>query len=243
MPNDASRNLHDTDSASRAHAIRTRDTKGARRPSESYRIFISYPTEDAKLAEAICDTLLKINPTQVQIDLMGNFTIGRDYRKGIDSSLARADLLLLVFTGQYRPSPSWVGYEVGFFSSEILRCPRRLPDQSDVERMIVPINFFGKRAGPVDVIQGVEFAESQVIRPKISSETNGIVSGKEAVKEREKDPFYRLFKKVASDAEVFSGLARFDHDWEVRNNNIWDETVELYGILRDQLRHREREDE
>ena len=206
-----------------------------------FRIFISYTSEDGALASEIHQSLVNTFSTNdLGVDLMKEFRPGTEWRKEIDDCLSKADLLLLVYTGQLKPSHGWTGYEVGFFSSEINRIPERFPN---VPREIVPINFLRSREATTETIEGIEFSEKEVTRPDITiphlaeNPDKFIASVGGA-----SDQLFALFQKIADSLETCSNRPTQNKEREQRDKVLLQGVIVLYKRLHSLLRQRQKDD-
>ncbi len=211
-----------------------------------YRIFISYASEDKAIASALHEALTTVyrQSQDLKVDLMKEFELGSQWRTQIDDSLTHTDLLLLVYTGQVKPSHSWTGYEIGFFSREIQRRNERFPN---VKREIIPINFLGKRETVTEVIEGIEFPRELVTRPEINNAQLGLSSDGFGQKFSEgipwEDPLYKLFRKIATNVESCTGRRSDDNDRHRRDESLKKEVVTLYKNLHSLIREMKKEDQ
>lgn len=211
-----------------------------------FRIFISYTNEDSALASAIHRCLTNaFLQADLRVDLMKEFRPGTEWRAEIDDSLSNADLLLLVYTGQLKPSHSWTGYEVGFFSSEIKKRRTRFPD---VPREIVPINFLRAREATTEIIEGIEFSAAEVTRPDITlsqlaeNSDRFLASITQGQQGDAGDQLFRLLQKIADSVEICTHRPTRDKEREQRDGRIQGEVTKLYKELHSILRHRPKDD-
>ena len=214
--------------------------------SPPYRIFISYTNEDKELASAINQSLSTAYPNAIdlRVDLMKEFRAGIQWRKEIDDCLINADLLLLVYTGQLKPSHSWTGYELGFYSNEIQKKPFRFPD---VPREIVPISFLGAREAVTEVIEGIEFGANDVTRPDIdiaqlTEDSDKFMARFPAGQPAPADQLFDLFTRIANNIEKCTNRKTEDKSRTLRDDNLRKIIAELYQTLHSVLRQRERDD-
>ena len=107
-----------------------------------YRIFVSYASEDEKLATEMAELLRNTFPRNLHVVTMKDFRIGGEWRQDLDKRIEETDMLILVFTGALKRSHGWTGYEVGSFSRDIKYKPQL---KSWIERTIVPINYLGQQ--------------------------------------------------------------------------------------------------
>jgi hypothetical protein len=97
-------------------------------------VFISYASEDNQLAIALyrlLDSHLGQDFAKVLIDTQ-SFRHGFELNDLIQQQLRRTDILIVVYTGQQKPSHGFTGIEIGFF----LGLPKIA--EPDVRRRIIP---------------------------------------------------------------------------------------------------------
>jgi hypothetical protein len=96
------------------------------------RIFISYASEDLKIAHSIARGLSDALPEGFAEVCLDKWFLqaGEKFKKEIESKLERTDILIIVYTGLSKPSHSYTGWEVGFFEGV---------KRSDPSRRIVPL--------------------------------------------------------------------------------------------------------
>lgn len=96
------------------------------------RVFISYASEDLKIAHSIARGLSEALPEGFAEVCLDKWFLqaGEKFKKEIESKLERTDILIIVYTGMSKLSHSYTGWEVGFFEGV-----RR----NDPSRRIVPL--------------------------------------------------------------------------------------------------------
>lgn len=96
------------------------------------RIFISYASEDLKIAHSIARGLSEALPEGFAEVCLDKWFLqaGEKFKKEIESKLERTDILVIVYTGLSKPSHSYTGWEVGFFEGV---------KRGDPSRRIVPL--------------------------------------------------------------------------------------------------------
>src|SRR5215470_1835868 len=101
-------------------------------------VFISYASEDARLATAINNELKTVfGHAMIKTTLDTQLKLGVDWRSRLEEALIDADVLLIVATGRQKFSHSYTGFEVGFFSAS-KRVKEKMRHFSS-ERLIIPI--------------------------------------------------------------------------------------------------------
>jgi hypothetical protein len=126
------------------------------------KIFISYATEDLRIAEAVRLRLGSAFLSAVNIISMSQFQLGINWRNEIDAALDKSDILLVIAGGHKKFSHSFTGYEVGFFRKS--QQTRKYVDdvigeQKKLERLIIPIAIFADIPDPVKDIQSIGFSK------------------------------------------------------------------------------------
>src|SRR5215470_12193065 len=90
------------------------DPEPLRTAKKKFRIFISYASEDASIAEAIgkCLKTALLGPYFTEINLDKWFLeSGTPFKTQIESRLEESDVLIIVYTGVGKPSHSYTGWE------------------------------------------------------------------------------------------------------------------------------------
>lgn len=125
----------------------TKPKKQKPRPGRSrdITVFISYASEDQDLAKDVNQELRKLFPRGIRTFFdRTSLEAGDDFRLSIDAALDAADVLLVLFSDQTKPSHSYTGYEAGYFSSSKARRPSLT---AGIERVLIPF-CIGSRAPP-----------------------------------------------------------------------------------------------
>lgn len=96
------------------------------------RIFISYASEDLKIAHAIASGLGDALPEVFAEVCFDKWFLqaGAEFKKQIESKLEKTDIFIIVYTGVDKPSHAFPGWELGFF--EAVR-------RNDPSRRIIPM--------------------------------------------------------------------------------------------------------
>jgi hypothetical protein len=125
-------------------------------------IFISYAREDAALAIALQDELLRVFPFGVDVIVdTRSIKPGEDFRLVLDKKLDSSDILLILFTDQPKASHSYTGYEVGYFSRS--RAQNRFITK-DIERPIIPFCIGRQFPDTAEYMEGVEIDPGDVFK-------------------------------------------------------------------------------
>ena len=84
--------------------------------SQPLSFFISYPTENHKIAQAIEQALLQFDRSRFKVFLdRSNLVDGRELRGSIVEALERADYFIGIGPAANRSNFSWCGFELGYF--------------------------------------------------------------------------------------------------------------------------------
>lgn len=91
------------------------------------RIFISYASEDLKIAHAIATNLSDALPDGFAEVCFDKWFLqaGAEFKKQIEQKLEKTDIFIIVYTGVDKPAYSFPGWELGFFEALKKNDPRR----------------------------------------------------------------------------------------------------------------------
>ena len=85
-------------------------------PTRTFRIFLSYASEDWKIALAIATSLREALGEFPEICLdKWVLEAGSEFKKQLEVKLEQTDVLIIVYTGVDKQSHSFTGWEVGYF--------------------------------------------------------------------------------------------------------------------------------
>jgi hypothetical protein len=160
-------------------------------------VFISYASEDVRLAQAIEAGLINTFPTGTfKMSLASDLKIGSHWRTELETALKQADVLVIVATGRSKPSHSYTGFEIGFFSASKLvnEKMKHFPRQ---ERLIIPIGVLTNIPDVLADIQGLNLT-SELTPYLLEEETlkNPAEFLASIAAKPDKNPFYSLFKRL-----------------------------------------------
>jgi hypothetical protein len=161
-------------------------------------IFLSYASEDQRLAEAIASGLDNAFKYGIDLKHMSLFQPGVNYRTLIDQALDEADVLLVVATGKEKLAHSFTGYEVGYFRRSMVN-RKYIDERQRMERMIIPIALSADIPDTLSDIQGVGIARDDLFF--FGLQPDGSIKG------QRKDPLSDLFLRVY---DVLEGIAPDD---------------------------------
>ena len=140
------------------------DLQNADGEKSTLEVFVSYAREDLSLVREIAKELKTPfgYPLQFFIDER-SIEDGDEWRNRINDALDRADILLIVSTGQRRESHSFTGYEVGWFSNS----KRIRPTSGAVKRQIIPLVIGDRSPIAVSDIQGIIIPKENVFNLEV----------------------------------------------------------------------------
>ncbi|QIG50574.1 hypothetical protein G5V57_24290 [Nordella sp. HKS 07] len=118
-------------------------------------IFFSYASEDETVADALATTLRQVFLHEIEITKMSEFPSGLNWRKIIDDSIERTDILIAIATGRLKPSHSFTGVEIGSFSFS-LRSKPTMERWPSLNRRMIPFAVLARIPGTLDEFQGVD---------------------------------------------------------------------------------------
>src|ERR1051326_8653685 len=82
-----------------------------------FRVFISYASEDRAIADAVARCFrTALPPYFAEINVDKEFLEpGSAFQTQIENQLQKTNVFVLIYTGTYKPSHGYTGWEVGFF--------------------------------------------------------------------------------------------------------------------------------
>jgi hypothetical protein len=128
-------------------------------PSERFYFFISYASEDRKVADAV-ETMIKggMGPS-ADVFMDEALSFGESFEEEIKEKLCETNVLVVVHSGILKPAFAFPGLELGYFIRIMENETRK-----DFPRRIVPI-YFGK---PPDSVKGQEGIDIGICRETLS---------------------------------------------------------------------------
>jgi hypothetical protein len=140
------------------------DLQNADEKKSTLEVFVSYAREDLSLVREIADELKRPfgYPLHFFIDDR-SIEDGDEWRNKINDALDRADILLIVSTGQRKESHSFTGYEVGWFSNS----KKIRPTSGVVKRQIIPLVIGDRPPIAVAEIQGIIIPKENVFNLQV----------------------------------------------------------------------------
>ena len=121
------------------------------------KIFLSYAPEDQSIANAIKLALRTAFSNDIDIVMMSEFVTGQNWRKIIQQSIRDTDIMVVIATGQLKPSHSFTGAEVGAFDQSIFAQPEmaKWPKSS---RLMIPFAVLARVPDTVNDYEGIEIS-------------------------------------------------------------------------------------
>jgi hypothetical protein len=200
-------------------------------------VFISYASEDVGLAQAINSGLRNAFPLGTfKMTLASDLKLGINWRSELEEALSDADILLIVASGRNKPSHSYTGYEVGFFSASKLAS--KSMRNFDFERLIIPIGVIARIPDALADIEGLnltsELEPFLVEEESLTNNNEEYLATIAALPDR--NPFVKLLARLQ---EILESRRRFDQNVleDVRKRGK-ESAVELYKIFFEDFQNR-----
>jgi TIR domain len=194
------------------------------------RVFISYATEDQPIADEFCKQLKGVFGIDgmVHWTFAPQFGLGVDWRPTIEDALDKADILLVISTGQSKPSHSFTGFEVGFFRNSFLKRPK-MTDFESQDRLILPVAVFADMPDPVTEIQGLKLDPMVVDRACLKDRSRFV----DAMQNQKVNSLARVFTRIRGILQTKIEFS--DDDLAQLAQSIDGSVTALYGTIFDQL--------
>jgi hypothetical protein len=187
------------------------------------RIFLSYASEDKKLAQAIADRLTAAFKFSVELKYMSLFKSGSDFKSVIDYSLDAADILIVVATGKEKLSHTFTGYEIGYYRRSVVSRPY-IDEQKKIPRMILPIAILADIPATVSEIQGLEIKPND--RFFFEIDRDGIITGEK------NDPIFELFLRIDDVLDKLNPADRSQKQQDAIKEEYRTQAQSFYGDLK-----------
>jgi TIR domain len=123
--------------------------------SNTLNVFLSYASEDNKIAEALARTFRAAFVNAIDITMMGEFPGGLNWRRLIDESITRTDVLIAIASGRLKPSFSFTGFEIGSFSMSVRSQPKMTKFKNEDRRMI-PFAVLARVPDAMNEFEGID---------------------------------------------------------------------------------------
>jgi TIR domain len=186
-------------------------------------IFISYAREDAALATALQDELLRVFPFGVDVIVdTRSIKPGDDFRIVLDKKLDSSDILLILFTDQPKASHSYTGYEVGYFSRS--RAQNRFITK-EIERPIIPFCIGRQFPDTAEYMEGVEIDPDDVFK---LSENPASFRASRAIPLGDDNVVLKLLIRIG---EIVTSVTGLGADQAALRSNIRDSAQRLYQSI------------
>ena len=122
--------------------------------NDALKVFISYASEDQSTADVLKLTLKAAFNENIEITMMSEFVTGLNWRGIIQKSISGTDVMIVVATGQLKPSHSFTGAEVGAFGQSIFTQPT-MARWPFLQRRIIPFAVLARVPDTVNEFEGV----------------------------------------------------------------------------------------
>lgn len=123
--------------------------------NNSLKIFVSYASEDGKIAEALAKALRATFVNSLEITMMSEFPMGINWRRLIDTSIGQTDVLIAIATGRLKPSHSFTGSEIGSFSFSMGANPK-MARFNHLDRRMIPFAVLEKSPSTMNEFEGID---------------------------------------------------------------------------------------
>lgn len=162
------------------------------------RVFISYASEDLKLAVAIASSLrTALGEYFAEINLdRWSLQAGEEFKKQLAAKLAQSDILVIIYTGTDKHSHGFTGWEVGFFEGVMRASPEG--------KRIIPMYL----ESPPDTVSGYQGVGLNIPRDllRLSAEEFAATNNT-----HQEDPMCLLIQELQDTVDKYTeqaGLAR-----------------------------------
>src|SRR5262245_16564184 len=189
----------------------------------SLRIFLSYASEDQKLAQAISDRLAAAFKFSVDLKHMSLFKLGSDFNSVIDISLDEADVLLIVATGKEKLTHTFTGYEIGYYRRSLVSRPY-IDESKKIPRIILPIAILADIPATVAEIQGLQINATDRFFFEIADD--GTIAGERT------DPMFDLFMRIDGMLDQLAPATRSPEQRNKIEQEYKDQAKSFYCNLR-----------
>src|ERR1700677_464789 len=125
------------------------------------KIFFSYASEDEHIADTLAKTLRLAFFYEIEITMMSEFSIGKNWRKIIEDSILATDIFMAIESGQLKPSHSYTGKEVGMFDIS-RRLQPKMKNFPDMERLMIPFAVLTRPTASTDEFEGIDIDPSKL---------------------------------------------------------------------------------
>jgi hypothetical protein len=123
--------------------------------SNAINLFISYASEDQKIADVLAKTLRAAFFNDIEITMMSEFPSGLNWRRFIDKSIAQTDIMIAIATGRLRQSHSFTGTEIGSFSFSMNAAPQ-MAKFNHLDRRMIPFAVLARVPDTMNEFEGID---------------------------------------------------------------------------------------
>jgi hypothetical protein len=160
------------------------------------RIFISYASEDAALAESIANGLRDALGDFAEINFdRWSLIAGEEFKKQLAAKLAQSDILVIVYTGNKKQSHGFTGWEVGFFEGVMRASPE--------PKRIIPVYL----DAPPDTVSAYEGIGLNIPRELLQMTVDAFAARKDITAE---EPMCRLIEELQDRVDSYRQAAGFE---------------------------------
>lgn len=121
----------------------------------SIKIFISYASDDERIADILAKTLRATFVNSIEITMMSEFPVGINWRRLIDSGISQTDILIAITSGRLKPSHSWTGFEIGSFSFSTSIAPK-MKRYEHLDRLMIPFAVLERMPSTLNEFEGID---------------------------------------------------------------------------------------
>jgi hypothetical protein len=118
------------------------------------KIFISYATEDQKIADVLKLSLKAAFRNDIDITMMSEFATGLNWRGVIQQSISETDVMIVIATGRLKPSHSFTGAEVGAFGQSVFTQPK-MKQWPNLQRRMIPFAILARVPDTINEFEGI----------------------------------------------------------------------------------------
>jgi hypothetical protein len=118
------------------------------------KIFISYASEDQRIADVLKLSLKAAFRDDIDITMMSEFATGLNWRGVIQQSISETDIMIVVATGRLKPSHSFTGAEVGAFGQSIYTQPK-MTKWPTLPRRMIPFAVLARVPDTINEFEGI----------------------------------------------------------------------------------------
>lgn len=118
------------------------------------KIFISYATEDQKIADVLKLSLKAAFRDDIDITMMSEFATGLNWRGVIQQSISETDVMIVIATGRLKPSHSFTGAEVGAFGQSVFTQPK-MKKWPNLQRRMIPFAVLARVPDTINEFEGI----------------------------------------------------------------------------------------